>query len=186
MNIVYILNKFLLLSDPVFQLFRTGTPWIHTMVWLHHRICFLCYHAVAQLQSSAQRPCRIQSNRGEPNPERHRGGGGPPPALISAGLKKARVGRVMLSHRVSFDGLTCLNLINFVIVVLHWCFILLSILSSGFTVGQTGRHRESVTTLSPSSSRSSQLCTKDRRSTEASRNRWAWPGGCSLVCPFWD
>lgn len=86
--------------DPVFQLFRTRTR-IHTLVWLHHQICLLCYHAVARQQSSAQQPSSIQSNRGEPNPERH-SGGGPSPALISAGLKKATKGRAALSHRVSF------------------------------------------------------------------------------------
>lgn len=94
--------KYISLSfDPVFQLFRTGTWRIHTMAWLHHQICFLCYHAVAQLQSSAQRLSLIQSNRGEPNPKRHRGGR-LSPALISAGIKKATVGLAMLSHRVSF------------------------------------------------------------------------------------
>lgn len=77
------------------------------MVWLHHQI-----PAVARLQSSAQPPSLIQSNRGESNPERHRGGGGLTPALISAGLKKATVGLAMLSHRVSFEVLTRLNLIK--------------------------------------------------------------------------
>lgn len=94
--------------DPVFQLFRAGTPRIHTMVWLRHQISFRCYHAVAQLQNSAQRPSLIQGKRGQRNPESHRGEG-PSPALASAGLKKAKVGRATLSHRVSSQVLTCLK-----------------------------------------------------------------------------
>lgn len=85
----------------VLQWFTTGIPRTQTVVWLHHYILILCCQAVARLQSLGQRPSSIQSNRGEPNPERDRGEG-PSPALISPGLKKTRARWATLSHRVSF------------------------------------------------------------------------------------
>lgn len=84
----------------VLQWLTTGIPRTQTVVWLHHRILILCCQAVAWLQSLGQHPSSIQSNRGEPNPERDRGEG-PSPAL-SPGLKKASARWVTLSHRVSF------------------------------------------------------------------------------------
>lgn len=84
----------------VLQWFTTGVPRTQTVVWLHHHILILCCQAVARQQSSGQRPSSIQSNRGDPNPERDRGEG-PSPALISPGLKKARARWVTLSHQVS-------------------------------------------------------------------------------------